>query len=112
IEHAIDSVPLGLRDIAKILDMSKIKEFRFIILPEIRGPILNSLRLAIPASIVGATIGEWLGAQHGIGRLVTISLYQFNAEMMYAALLYVVILNALLLLVLNYLEKVFVIPRR
>lgn len=112
IEHAISNIPMGLRDIGRMLKISPMKEFKVILLPEIRGSIMNSLRLAVPASIVGATIGEWLGAQHGVGRLVTVSLYQFNAQLMYAALLYVVVFNILFLIALHFLEKTLVVPRK
>lgn len=112
LEHAAQTIPDGLKDIAKILQLTTRQEFRLIVFPEIKGALLNSLRLAVPASVVGATIGEWLGAQYGIGRLVAVSLYQFNAELMYAALLYLVVFNILFLVVLSYLEKIFVVPRK
>jgi len=61
--------------------------FRKIVVPLSVPYVLSSLKLAIPASIVGATLGEWLGTNHGIGHLVIVSMYQLNPGMVYASLL-------------------------
>jgi ABC-type nitrate/sulfonate/bicarbonate transport system permease component len=105
IQHALKSIPSGIDDISKISDATKIRDFAYIRLPEICTALLASLRLAIPSSIVGATIGEWLGTNNGIGHLTTVSLYRFQPEMMYSAFFLLVLFTSLCLMVINFIEK-------
>lgn len=78
-------------ELGKIWKASNLKIFTKIQLPLVMPYVVGSLKMAIPASIVGATLGEWLGTNHGIGRLVVISLYQLNPGLLYSSLLFLLV---------------------
>jgi ABC-type nitrate/sulfonate/bicarbonate transport system permease component len=103
--HAINNIPVGVQELSASLNTSRTNDFLHIRLSEIKSPLVASLKLAFPASIIGATIGEWLGTNHGIGQLVTVSLYRFQPEIMYASLFVLVIVNLVALWVIVALEK-------
>lgn len=71
--------------------------------------LFSSMKLAIPASIIGATMGEWLGSRNGIGQLITISLYQLKPGLLYSSLLTITLISLLGILLMGIIER-FVLP--
>jgi ABC-type nitrate/sulfonate/bicarbonate transport system permease component len=95
-------------NLAKIWGASKWSVFTKIQLPYILPYLFTSFKLALPASIIGATLGEWLGTRNGIGQLITISLYQLKPGMVYASLLMVVASVGILIAIINFIEKIII----
>ena len=87
LDHSISYVGRDFFELGRTWGASESVIFRKIVIPLSVPNILSSLKLAVPASIVGATLGEWLGTNHGIGHLVIVSMYQLNPGMVYASLL-------------------------
>lgn len=48
--------------------------------------VLSSLRVAVVASVLGAVIGEWVGANQGLGVMLIFSLYQLDTPMLWATM--------------------------
>ncbi len=48
--------------------------------------LFAALKIAVPSAILGAAIAEWINASAGIGYLIIMSTYQFNADMLYATM--------------------------
>lgn len=92
-------------ELGKIWKASKLKIFINIQLPLVMPYVVGSLKMAIPASIVGATLGEWLGTNHGIGRLVVVSLYQLNPGLLYSSLLFLLISSLFITWLSTIIEK-------
>ena len=92
--------------LAKVWGANKLSLFIKIQLPYILPYLFTSFKLSLPASVIGATLGEWLGARHGIGQLITISLYRLQPGILYSSLLMIVISVGLLIKVINFLEKI------
>jgi ABC-type nitrate/sulfonate/bicarbonate transport system permease component len=62
--------------------------------------------LAVPASIIGATMGEWLGTRNGIGHLITVSLYQLNPGVLYASLAAIMFSSIISIFALSVIGKI------
>lgn len=92
-------------ELMRVLNATRLQILKKIVLPNSVPYFFVSLKLAIPASIMGAVIGEWLGANSGIGRLMILSFYQMKPGLLYASLLSVVIISCLIIFFLNLLEK-------
>lgn len=92
-------------ELGKVWKVNNVKVFTHIQLPLVMPYVLNSLKLAIPASIVGVTLGEWLGADHGIGKLVILSLYQLNPGLLYSSLLLLLISSIFFVWLSAWVEK-------
>ena len=68
--------------------------------------IIETAKLAVPASIIGATMGEWLGTRNGIGHLITVSLYQLNPGVLYASLAAIMFSSIISIFALSVIGKI------
>lgn len=107
IDSALQNTDKQLLDVMRSLRATKKQMITKLYLPIALPTLLTSLKLAIPASIIGTTIGEWLGTRNGIGQLVTISLYQLHPGLLYASLLTVSMVSVLCIGLVGLIEKKF-----
>jgi ABC-type nitrate/sulfonate/bicarbonate transport system permease component len=107
LENALFSISRDFQELGQIWGVSPKRIYYKIQLPLLLPYLFGSLRLAVPASIVGATLGEWLGSNHGIGRLVVIALYQLDPGLLYACLLLVLVFSLLVIYLVSVIEKLF-----
>ena len=54
--------------------------------------LLSGTKVAIAVSVIGAVVGEWVGAQAGLGYYMVRSAAQFHADRVFAA---IVVLSAM-----------------
>jgi|GEM_PF-4914817 len=94
------------QQIAFIYNATRWQVLRFFKFPLSVSSFVTALKLAAPASIVGATIGEWIGSSDGIGRLITVSLYQLRPGVLYACLVLLALVSASTVLIIKVLEFV------
>ncbi|MBI4639811.1 MAG: ABC transporter permease [Candidatus Tectomicrobia bacterium] len=64
-----------------------------------------ALKIAVPSSILGAAVAEWINASAGIGYLIIISTYQFNTVQLYTTMFITTIVSALVYLAVVWLEN-------
>ena len=95
----------SVMELMKILNATRFQVLQKIIIPNSVPYFFISAKLSLPASIMGAVIGEWLGANSGIGRLMIASFYQLKPGLLYGSLLLVVIISCSLIFILSLLEK-------
>lgn len=93
-----------LLDFMHVLNASKLQTFLKIQVPAAIPHFFMALKLVIPSSIIGATIGEWLGTRNGVGQLITVSLYQLNPSLMYASLISVTLCCLIAVSLINIFE--------
>lgn len=102
---AVANVDEELLRLARILGFSKIDIYRKVILPWSVSGIFGGLQLGLVTSFLGAVTGEILGAQAGMGVLLTgyANLFQTNNVM--ASLLILAIVASALAAAMRLLEK-------
>ena len=71
---------------AKQFGASKIQIFYKIQLPYSFPYLISGLKIASVASVIGAVVGEWVGASGGLGWLIKTSSPQFMTERVFAAI--------------------------
>lgn len=64
--------------------------------------------MAVPISLIGAAIGEWLGAQAGLGYFSKRMMTQLNGAGVFAPILILSLLAIILVTIVNILEKKFI----
>lgn len=96
---------IDLLDVLTILKASKLQKLTKIHLPLALPNIFLAIRISIPASIIGSTMGEWLGSRNGIGQLITIALYQLKPGILYASLILLTTTSLLITLIIYFIEK-------
>ena len=72
---------------ARILGGSRLQVIRNVVIPSAMTWIIASLHVAFGFAVIGAVVGEVLGAQHGLGVLITDSQNNFNADGIFAGMI-------------------------
>lgn len=78
---------------ARILGASDMQVTRAVIVPSAMSWIFASLHVSFGFAIIGAIVGEFVGARFGIGQLISIAKGTFDAAGMYAAIVLVMVVT-------------------
>jgi NitT/TauT family transport system permease protein len=70
-----------------------------------------ALKIAVPSSILGAAVAEWINASAGIGYLIIIATYQFNTVMLYATMFFTALVSGLAYILVVQAEKLVLPPQ-
>ncbi|TAM36005.1 ABC transporter permease [bacterium] len=84
--HGLVFVKQELIDLMKVFHASKIQVLFKIRIPSSLPFFFTSLKISIIFSVVGAIIGEFVGANKGLGYVIMISSSNLNTSLMFAAL--------------------------
>ncbi|MGH3251659.1 MAG: ABC transporter permease, partial [Trebonia sp.] len=90
---------------ARVLGASRMQVVRNVVIPSAMTWIIASLHVAFGFAVIGAIVGEVLGAQHGLGVLITDSQNNFNTDGIFAGM---IIIGAIALIaewLINLLER-------
>lgn len=71
-------------ELARILSASKSEIFWKIRLPSSLPFLFSALKIAATTSVIGAIVGEWVGADLGLGALILDATFNFNSPLLYA----------------------------
>ncbi|WP_020070558.1 ABC transporter permease [Paraburkholderia caledonica] len=92
---------------ARILGASKRQLNRSVIIPSAMSWIFASLHVSFGFAIIGAIVGEFVGARFGIGQLISIAKGTFDASGMYAAIVLVMIVTLTAEFIMTVIENRF-----
>jgi NitT/TauT family transport system permease protein len=67
--------------------------------------LFSAFKVSITLSVIGAVIGEWSGAESGLGRLVLLSSINFQTIKLFAAIVYLALMGILLTIAIGLLER-------
>jgi NitT/TauT family transport system permease protein len=70
--------------------------------------LFSALRIAASMSVIGAVVGEWIGATQGIGAMIIQATYNFDSALLYTAIIMSAILAGAFFLVIAVLERCLV----
>lgn len=76
-----------------------------VVMPSATGHILTGLRIAIPYALIGAVVAELIASNHGIGYLLDDSANELNTSGVFAALLVLTVIAALLNAIVNLIDR-------
>ena len=71
-------------ELARILSASKSEIFWKIRLPSSLPFLFSALKIAATICVIGAIVGEWIGADVGLGALIIDSTFNFRSPLLYA----------------------------
>ncbi|MDE2385967.1 MAG: ABC transporter permease [Alphaproteobacteria bacterium] len=92
---------------ARILGASNWQLTRFVIIPSAMSWIFASLHVSFGFAIIGAIVGEFVGARYGIGLLISVAKGSFDSAGMFAAILIVMAVALLAEYLMTYVEGRF-----
>jgi NitT/TauT family transport system permease protein len=67
--------------------------------------LFSALRIAASMSVIGAVVGEWIGATKGIGALIIQATYNFDSALLYSAIVMSAFLTGAFFLAIALLER-------
>jgi NitT/TauT family transport system permease protein len=100
------SVPEDLGDLMRSLKASRLQTFRLLEVPAALPVFLGGLRIGATLSVIGAVVGEFVGADRGLGFMINRARGQYDTALVFVAVL------ALVLVALSLYGVVVVLERR
>ena len=86
------SVPHELRDLMRSLRASSWQTFRFLEVPSALPVFLGGLRIGATLAVIGAVVGEFVGADRGLGFLINIGRGQYDTALVFVAIFTLVVM--------------------
>lgn len=102
----IRSVPASMHKLAKSMGASRVDTLRKFIIPHALPHFFSGLKVAITLAVAGAIIGEFVGADRGLGYLLLFANGQLDTNLLFATIVILSLLGVFLfylLLVIEYL---------
>ena len=81
-------------------------------LPSALPYFFSALKIAVPLSVIGAAIGEWLGAQAGLGYFSKRMMTQLDGAGVFAPIVLLSLLAIFFVVIISILEKKFISWRK
>lgn len=101
----LGSVDSHYRDLFRSLGAGRTQEFLKLRVPCALPYVFPALKVATTFSVVGATIGEFVGASAGIGHLIVNASYYLDTSLMFAGIVAISIGGYLFFLAMEKIEK-------
>jgi len=77
------AVPANLRDLMRSLRASRVQTLRLLELPAALPVLLGGLRIGATLSVIGAVVGELVGADRGLGFLINVGRGQYDTALVF-----------------------------
>lgn len=100
----IRSVDAELRELMRSLQASRWQAFTLLELPAALPVLFGGLKVGVTLSVIGAVVGEFVGADRGLGFLVNLARSLFDTPLMFVALLILMLIALALYLIVSILE--------
>jgi putative hydroxymethylpyrimidine transport system permease protein len=95
-----------LKELLLTMGASKKDIFLKLDVPSALPSIFSGLKVAVTVSVIGAAIGEWLGAQAGLGYFSRRMMTQFDGAAVFAPIVLLSVVGIVLFLLVIWLEKI------
>lgn len=104
----LGSVDSDALDLFKSYSASKWQIFTKLRLPNSLPYIFSALKISTGLAVVGAVVGEFVGASKGIGYVILVSSYHLETTTMFAAIIMSALAGVLFFWLISILEKKFI----
>ncbi len=102
------SLDPDMRDLARSMRASRWQSFYMVSLPNAMPAIFAGLKVSVTLAVVGAVVGEFVGANSGIGFVLQRSIGNFELPTMFAALVVLAMIGIILFWIIDLIEKLVV----
>lgn len=100
------SASAAQRDLMTALGASRRARFLHVELPAAFPSIVSGMKLAVPASLIGAIIGEWFGAPRGLGILIVNAMQNFQIPLLWSVVVLAALTSLTLFSAMTLLERI------
>lgn len=81
------AVSPNLLELMHVLSASKTEVFRYVRIYGALPYVFSALKISVTMCVLGAIVGEWIGANKGIGYILIQSMFDFDAPRLFATIL-------------------------
>lgn len=84
--RGLESVTAAELELMRVLNASRLEVFWRLRVPRSLPFLFAALRIAATTSVIGAIVGEWIGANKGLGALIIQATFNYQSPLLYATL--------------------------
>lgn len=106
VSQGMQAADQDMVDLLKVMGASTWQIIKEVRLPAALPSFFAGLKIAGTYSIMGAVIGEWLGASKGLGIFMTRAMHSYQFERLFSAIVIVSLLSVLLFLLIEAASRV------
>ncbi|WP_432726195.1 ABC transporter permease [Variovorax sp. W6] len=106
--RGLESVNPQAMELMRVLSASKTEIFFRLRLLNALPYLFSALRIAASMCVIGAVVGEWVGATVGIGAMILQATFNFDSPLLYAAIMMSATLSGLFFLLVALAEKLVI----
>ena len=99
------SVPEELQDLMHSLQATRWQTMRYLEIPAALPVFLGGLRIGATLSVIGAVVGEFVGADRGLGFLVNVGRGQYDTALVFVAVFSLILMALTLYLLMVLIES-------
>jgi NitT/TauT family transport system permease protein len=103
--RGLESVNPQAMELMRVLSASKTEIFFRLRLLNALPFLFSALRIAASMCVIGAVVGEWVGATTGIGAMILQATFNFDSPLLYAAIVMSATLSGLFFLLVTLAER-------
>jgi len=90
------AVPENLRDLMSSLQATRGQMLRYLEVPAALPVFLGGLRIGATLSVIGAVVGEFVGANQGLGFLINVARGQYDTALVFVAIFALIVMALVL----------------
>lgn len=102
--HGMDHVDQDMITLLKLMKAKKQDQFWLVKLPHALPFIFSGLKISASYAIMGAVIGEWLGAKEGLGEYMRRSMKAFAVEQTFASIVIISVISLVWIWLIHMIE--------
>ena len=103
--RGLKAVSTETLDLMRILSASRSEVFWYVRIQSSLPFLFAALKIATTTCVIGAIVGEWIGADKGLGVLILDATFNFRSALLYASVLMSSGLAVLLFFLVSLVEK-------
>ena len=101
----VRAVPSALRDLMRSLRATRWQTLRYLEIPAALPVFLGGLRIGAALSVIGAVVGEFVGADKGLGFLINVGRGQYDTALVFVAIFALIVMALALYGIVAWLEN-------
>ncbi|WP_088102567.1 ABC transporter permease [Halalkalibacter urbisdiaboli] len=100
----LKATPLELRELFRTMQANRFDTFKKLYIPSALPSFLSGMKVAITLSVIGAAIGEWLGANAGLGYFSRRMMNQYDGPGVFAPIVWLSLIGVIGFLLIKAIE--------
>ncbi|MCL5075703.1 MAG: ABC transporter permease [Chloroflexi bacterium] len=93
-------------ELMHVFNATTIQTFQKLRVPSAMPYLFAALKISVTSSMLGAIVAEWIGANRGLGYLLIIATFQFQTDVLWAAMLLAAATTTILFFAMGFIEGI------